>query len=31
MRVDKIVDKYGGYIKRNDEDGAFTSEIMLPL
>jgi sensor histidine kinase regulating citrate/malate metabolism len=31
MRVDKIVDKYNGYIKRNDEDGAFTSEIMLPL
>jgi sensor histidine kinase regulating citrate/malate metabolism len=31
MRVDKIVDKYAGYIKRNDEDGAFTSEIMLPL
>ncbi|MCL2519081.1 MAG: GHKL domain-containing protein, partial [Oscillospiraceae bacterium] len=31
MRVDKIVDKYGGYIKRNDEHGAFTSEIMLPL
>lgn len=31
MRVDKIVDKYEGYIKRRDEDGAFTSEIMLPL
>ena len=31
MRVDKIVDKYNGYIKRNDEDGAFTSEVMLPL
>ena len=31
MRVDKIVDKYAGYIKRRDEDGAFTSEIMLPL
>lgn len=31
MRVDRIVDKYGGYIKRNDEDGAFTSELMLPL
>ena len=31
MRVDKIVDKYNGYIKRNNEDGAFTSEIMLPL
>ena len=31
MRVDKIVAKYAGYIKRRDEDGAFTSEIMLPL
>lgn len=31
MRVDKIVDKYAGYIKRHDEDGAFTSEVMLPL
>lgn len=31
MRVDKIVEKYAGYIKRRDEDGAFTSEIMLPL
>jgi len=31
IRVDKIVDKYGGYIKRRDEDGAFTSEILLPL
>lgn len=31
MRVDKIVDKYAGYIKRRDEDGAFTSEVMLPL
>ena len=31
MRVDKIVNKYAGYIKRRDEDGAFTSEVMLPL
>jgi len=31
MRVDKIVDKYAGYIKRRDEDGVFTSEIMLPF
>lgn len=29
IRVDRIVDKYGGYIKRRDEEGAFTSEIML--
>ena len=31
IRADKIVDKYTGYIKRRDEDGAFTSEVMLPL
>jgi sensor histidine kinase regulating citrate/malate metabolism len=31
MRVDKIVKKYAGYIKRGDEAGAFTSEILLPL
>ena len=31
MRVDKIVDRHAGYLKRNDEDGAFTSEVMLPL
>ena len=31
MRVDKIVNKYAGYIKRRDEDDAFTSEVMLPL
>ena len=31
MRVDRIVDKYGGYIKRRDEEGAFTAEVMLPL
>jgi len=31
MRVDKTVDKYAGYIKRRNEEGAFTSEIILPL
>jgi two-component system sensor histidine kinase AgrC len=31
MRVDKIVEKYRGYVKQRDEDGAFTSEVMLPL
>lgn len=30
-RADRLVDKYGGYIKRRNEEGAFTSEIMLPL
>ena len=31
MRVDKTVQKYGGYIDRNSEDGAFTTEILLPI
>jgi two-component system sensor histidine kinase AgrC len=29
LRVDRLVDKYGGYIKRRDEEGAFSTEIML--
>ncbi len=31
LRVDRLVDKYAGYIKRRDEEGAFTAEVMLPL
>jgi two-component system sensor histidine kinase AgrC len=31
MRVDRLVDKYEGYIKRRDEEGAFTTEVMLPV
>ena len=31
MRIDKTVEKYGGYIDRNSEDGAFTTEILLPI
>jgi sensor histidine kinase regulating citrate/malate metabolism len=31
LRIDRLVDKYGGYIKRRDEEGVFTSEIMLSL
>jgi sensor histidine kinase regulating citrate/malate metabolism len=31
MRVDRLVDKYGGYIKRRDEEGAFSTEILLPI
>jgi len=30
LRMDAIIEKYGGYIKRRDEAGVFTSEIMLP-
>jgi len=29
-RIDRIVEKYDGYISRNSEDGAFTTEILLP-
>ena len=31
VRVDRIVKKYGGYLNRQDEEGAFATEIMLPL
>lgn len=31
MRVDKIAQKYAGYINRQNEEGVFATEIMLPL
>jgi two-component system, LytTR family, sensor histidine kinase AgrC len=31
MRVDKIAAKYGGYINRQNEEGVFATEIMLPM
>ncbi len=30
MRIDEIVKKHDGYVNRNSEDGAFTTEILLP-
>lgn len=30
VRIDTIVEKYQGYISRNSEDGAFTTEVLLP-
>lgn len=30
VRIDTIVERYCGYISRNSEDGAFTTEILLP-
>lgn len=30
LRIDSIVEKMGGYLSRNSEDGAFTTEILLP-
>ena len=31
MRIDKVVDKYHGYLERQDEEGVFATEVMLPL
>ena len=31
MRIDKIAEKYGGYVNRKSEQGVFASEVMLPL
>ena len=30
VRIDAIVERLGGYISSNSEDGAFTTEILLP-
>ena len=30
VRIDAIVDRLDGYLNRNSEDGAFTTEILLP-
>ena len=30
VRMDDIVSRLGGYLTRNSEDGAFTTEILLP-
>lgn len=31
MRMDKVVGKYNGYLDRQNEQGVFVTEIMLPL
>lgn len=31
LRVDRIVERYGGYVNRQDEPGVFATEVMLPL
>jgi len=31
LRIDRVVAKYGGYCYRAGEDGAFTTEITVPL
>lgn len=31
MRIDRIANKYDGYVNRQSEDGVFATEVMLPL
>jgi len=31
MRVDRVAAKNGGYVNRQDEEGVFATEVMLPL
>lgn len=31
VRIDRIVEKYGGYLNRQNEEGVFATEILLPL
>ena len=31
VRIDKIAEKYGGHINRQNENGIFATEVMLPL
>ncbi len=31
VRIDAIVERLGGWLSRNSEDGAFTTEILLPV
>lgn len=31
LRIDNTVEKYGGYINRQSEEGVFATEVMLPL
>lgn len=30
VRIDTIIERYDGYLSRNSEDGAFTTEILIP-
>ena len=30
-RIDRVVEKYGGYVNRQNEPGVFVTEILLPL
>ena len=30
VRIDSIIDRLDGYLSRNSEDGAFTTEVLIP-
>lgn len=30
IRIDEVVDRNGGYLRRNSEEGVFTTEVLLP-
>ena len=29
-RIDAVIERLGGYVSRGSEDGAFTTEVLLP-
>ena len=31
MRIDRLAEKNNGYVNRQNEEGAFATEVMLPL
>ena len=31
LQIDRLTEKYGGYVNRQSEEGVFATEIMLPL
>ncbi len=31
FRIDRVVKKYGGYVNRQNEEGVFATELMVPL
>ena len=31
VRMDKVVEKHKGYLDRQNEEGVFATEVMLPL
>jgi len=30
LRIDRIIEKYGGYVNRQNEEGVFATEVLLP-